>query len=189
MRTLRYCSCPWKDEQETSRLGSMMAFRGRLFSYLDFYVRCMGAFICRPGISTSRLRLNTISGKVIMYNVTPTPSDSVLNTFIVAGITAISGCVVTPAFLLLMGIPVRGVESPTICQRLEYYSKPYHSSWDDAFGSLSGLFFSIVGFGLVISPLFLVARVLIVIVAFTSVRSVPAGVYASIPWTQYIPHI
>jgi len=93
----------------------------RLFSYLGFYVRCMGAFICRPGISTSLLRLNIISGKVIMYNVSPAPSDSVLNTFIVAGITAISGCVLTPACLIILDFPVDGVASPTFRQRLEYY--------------------------------------------------------------------
>ena len=172
----------------------MMTVGGWLFSYLGFYVRCMGAFICRPGISTSRLWLNIISGKVITYNVTPAPSDSVLNTFIAAGITAISGCVVTPAFLFLMDFPVDGVESPTLRQRLEEYSKNiYPTACHDAFDSSEDfilfLLFSIFGFGLIISPLFLVARVLIVIMAFTSLRSVPAGVYANIPWTQYIPHI
>ena len=146
---------------------------GRLFSYLGFYVQCMGAFICRPGISTSRLWLNIISGKVVMYNVTPAPSDSVLNTFIVAGITAISGCVVTPTFLFMTIMDVDGVESPTFRQRLEAYSKYFYLRiWGEVFDSLRDfeyfLFHIILWFGLIISPLFLVARVLIVIMAFTS---------------------
>ena len=129
-----------------------------------------------------------------MYNVTPAPSDSVLNTFIVACTTAYFGSVVTVAFLGIVRINVDGVESPTFRQRLESYSKYFYLRiWGEAFDSLKdfGTFLSVmtIWFGLIISPLFLVARVLLVIMAFTGLRSVPAGVYANIPWTQYIPHI
>jgi len=119
-----------------------------------------------------------------MYKVAPAPSDSVLNTFIVAGITAISGCVVTPAFLIIY------VETSDESTTFGYYVGLYLQLLVNAFGDLCSFrWFLFLWFGLIISPLFLIARVLIVIMAFTSLRSVPAGVYANIPWTQYIPHI
>jgi hypothetical protein len=41
----------------------------------------------------------------------------------------------------------------------------------------------------VTSPVILAARLFLVIESFISLRDVPAGVYATVPWAQYIPHI
>jgi hypothetical protein len=43
--------------------------------------------------------------------------------------------------------------------------------------------------GVLMTPFFLLARVYIVGEAFASIRSVPAGAYANIQWTQYLPHL
>jgi hypothetical protein len=43
--------------------------------------------------------------------------------------------------------------------------------------------------GVVTLPLSITARLFLVIESFISLRGVPAGVYATVPWTQYIPHI
>ena len=51
------------------------------------------------------------------------------------------------------------------------------------------VFYSTHWLGVLITPIFFIARVLIVIMAFTSLRSVPAGVYADVPWTEYVPHV
>ncbi|KAI5792090.1 hypothetical protein FPQ18DRAFT_305392 [Pyronema domesticum] len=39
------------------------------------------------------------------------------------------------------------------------------------------------------SPILIAARLYLVIESFISLRDVPAGVYATVPWAQYIPHI
>lgn len=38
-------------------------------------------------------------------------------------------------------------------------------------------------------PLYILARVLIVVLAFVTLRSLPPGVYTEIPWSNFIPHI
>lgn len=38
-------------------------------------------------------------------------------------------------------------------------------------------------------PLYVVSRVYIVVESFISLRHVPIGVYAAVPWSNYIPHI
>jgi hypothetical protein len=43
--------------------------------------------------------------------------------------------------------------------------------------------------GVVTLPLSITTRLFLVIESFISLRGVPAGVYATVPWTQYIPHI
>ncbi|KAA8911410.1 hypothetical protein FN846DRAFT_440923 [Sphaerosporella brunnea] len=47
----------------------------------------------------------------------------------------------------------------------------------------------LLGLGVLMTPLFLLARAALVVEAFASIRSVPAGVYANVDWAQYIPHI
>lgn len=44
-------------------------------------------------------------------------------------------------------------------------------------------------FCIIFVPLFLCARVVIIIEAFVSLRKVPEGVYAAVPWTEFFPHI
>jgi hypothetical protein len=39
------------------------------------------------------------------------------------------------------------------------------------------------------SPFLLAARIFLVVESFISLRDVPTGVYATVPWAQYIPHI
>jgi hypothetical protein len=41
----------------------------------------------------------------------------------------------------------------------------------------------------VTSPVLIAARLFLVIESFISLRDVPAGAYATVPWAQYIPHI
>jgi hypothetical protein len=38
-------------------------------------------------------------------------------------------------------------------------------------------------------PLIIAARFFLVVESFISLRDVPSGVYATVPWAQYIPHI
>jgi hypothetical protein len=54
-----------------------------------------------------------------------------------------------------------------------------------AFGITLHLIICII---VLLTPLFLCARVAIIIEAFISLRKVPAGAYASIPWAASIPH-
>ncbi|KAI5819568.1 hypothetical protein BZA77DRAFT_376786 [Pyronema omphalodes] len=42
---------------------------------------------------------------------------------------------------------------------------------------------------IVTSPVVLAARLFLVVESFISLRSVPAGVYVTVPWAQYIPHL
>jgi hypothetical protein len=44
-------------------------------------------------------------------------------------------------------------------------------------------------FAALFSPLLLAARFFLVVESFISLRDVPSGVYATVPWAQYIPHI
>ena len=44
-------------------------------------------------------------------------------------------------------------------------------------------------FSIIFVPLFLCARMVIIIESFISLRKVPEGVYVAVPWTEYIPHI
>jgi hypothetical protein len=44
-------------------------------------------------------------------------------------------------------------------------------------------------FAMLFSPLLLAARLFLVVESFISLRDVPSGVYATVPWAQYIPHI
>ncbi|KAF8248679.1 hypothetical protein K440DRAFT_642097 [Wilcoxina mikolae CBS 423.85] len=44
-------------------------------------------------------------------------------------------------------------------------------------------------FCIIFVPLFLCARVIILIESFVSLRKVPEGVYAAVQWTQFFPHI
>jgi hypothetical protein len=45
-----------------------------------------------------------------------------------------------------------------------------------------------VCFAVLFSPL-LASRIFLVVESFISLRDVPSGVYATVPWAQYIPHI
>jgi hypothetical protein len=47
----------------------------------------------------------------------------------------------------------------------------------------------LAGIALLFSPVLLAARVFLVVDSFISLRDVPLGVYATVPWAQYIPHI
>jgi len=47
----------------------------------------------------------------------------------------------------------------------------------------------LVTIGVIATPLFLLSRIVIVIEAFLSLRSVPAGAYAAIEWAHFIPHV
>ncbi|KAI5819567.1 hypothetical protein BZA77DRAFT_304353 [Pyronema omphalodes] len=42
---------------------------------------------------------------------------------------------------------------------------------------------------IVTSPVVLATRLFLVVESFISLRSVPAGVYVTVPWAQYIPHL
>jgi hypothetical protein len=44
-------------------------------------------------------------------------------------------------------------------------------------------------FAMLFSPLLLASRLFLVVESFVSLRDVPSGVYATVPWAQYIPHI
>lgn len=43
--------------------------------------------------------------------------------------------------------------------------------------------------GVVVVPLYLVARIVLLILAFTTLRSLPYGAYKTVYWTTIIPHI
>jgi hypothetical protein len=47
----------------------------------------------------------------------------------------------------------------------------------------------IAGIAILASPFLLAARIFLVVESFISLRDVPTGVYATVPWAQYIPHI
>jgi hypothetical protein len=44
-------------------------------------------------------------------------------------------------------------------------------------------------FAVLFSPLLLASRLFLVVESFISLRDVPSGVYVTVPWAQYIPHI
>jgi hypothetical protein len=52
-------------------------------------------------------------------------------------------------------------------------------------GKLSRFFALVILF----TPLLLAARLFLVVESFISVRDIPSGVYTTVPWAQYIPHI
>jgi hypothetical protein len=54
---------------------------------------------------------------------------------------------------------------------------------------LVGILVIMCTLGVLMTPLFLLARVYIVVEAFVSMRMVPAGAYANVQWAQWIPHI
>jgi hypothetical protein len=45
------------------------------------------------------------------------------------------------------------------------------------------------GIAILASPFLLAARIFLVVESVISLRDVPTGVYATVPWAQYIPHI
>lgn len=60
-------------------------------------------------------------------------------------------------------------------------------------GSTSGIFFRIVGSGhramTKVIPLYLLARVILLLEAFITLRNLPEGAYVMVKWSKYIPHI
>lgn len=56
-------------------------------------------------------------------------------------------------------------------------------------GVLSWLYRLVVLFGLVNFPLFVLSRIYIITETFVSLRHVPLGVYQTVQWTDYIPHL
>ena len=60
-------------------------------------------------------------------------------------------------------------------------------SWEP--GIMPCIYRVVILVGLLNLPLFLLSRAFIIIETFVSLRYVPVGVYATVSWTQYIPHI
>jgi hypothetical protein len=44
-------------------------------------------------------------------------------------------------------------------------------------------------FTMLVAPLIIASRLFLFVESFTSLRDVPSGVYATVPWAHYIPHI
>lgn len=86
----------------------------------------------------------------------------------------------------------------TLCgpfRSLIYFVTPTHAEagcgfWERAtFKATYAMGIVLVGCLWVLVPVFLSARVFLVVESFISLRHVPAGVYAPAPWTSYIPHL
>ncbi|KAF8252537.1 hypothetical protein K440DRAFT_631337 [Wilcoxina mikolae CBS 423.85] len=107
----------------------------------------------------------------------------------VACITAVCGSMVTPAWVLLVS-RMDGTE-PDISSEFQTAMSRLGDAWRliNSGKRIEYGFFIPTVFGVVMTPFFLVARVAIVIEAFLSMRAVPAGAYAEIPWTSYFPHV
>jgi hypothetical protein len=65
----------------------------------------------------------------------------------------------------------------------------YHDSNIKASDSSGIAFQVLICLAIITSPILTAARLYLVVESFISLRDVPAGVYATVPWAQYIPHI
>lgn len=92
--------------------------------------------------------------------------------------------------LLTIGLPIIWVCTGVLANAADYLPEtPSLPSlarvawiWDTVVGLIAMLF--IISF-----PAYFVSRTALVTVAFTSLRSLPAGAYETVNWTTYIPHI
>jgi hypothetical protein len=63
----------------------------------------------------------------------------------------------------------------------------FHSLW--SWEEVQRLLALIACFAMLFSPLPLASPLLLVVEPSVSLRDVPSGVYATVPWAQYIPHV
>lgn len=85
------------------------------------------------------------------------------------------------ASLVITASPIFWLSIPAF-DRFESFSNPYLTCiWESAVFFVT--FLTIISFFL-----YLVARALLIVVAFTSLRSLPACAFETVPWTRYIPH-
>jgi hypothetical protein len=110
----------------------------------------------------------------------PTPLEQKL--WRIACISTVTGSLLAPG-IFLWSMLVFHKESV-----IDGTKETFSTFWAES-DSILGVFALLAWIALLSSPLLLAARIFLVVESFISLRDVPLGVYATVSWSQYIPHI
>ncbi|KAI5812376.1 hypothetical protein BZA77DRAFT_253280 [Pyronema omphalodes] len=104
-------------------------------------------------------------------------------------IITLCGCLVAPGYLIWGDFALDG--SGIIVTTLSLFTGEFINEENDGEDSNALLYLvnAIVVISILALPIMLAARIFLVVESFISLRDVPTGVYATVPWAQYIPHI
>ncbi|KAA8895953.1 hypothetical protein FN846DRAFT_967233 [Sphaerosporella brunnea] len=170
------------NQQETAKLRTVMGDYGRK---LLKKASNLGSFSEEADTSTMYLTLGILVVLCAAYGGVhlstwnfnfPTPIEQKL--WRISCILTVAGSVCVPGFLVIAFEFGRFVEG-TIFVILR------RQAW-----GLETMHYAImITIALIFSPLLLASRFYLVLESFISIRDVPSGVYMTVPWAQYIPHI